>query len=203
MTKIKAVISDLGRVLVDFDNWIFLRKMEEYSPFSANEMMERVRSDRSILHDFDRGNITPDQFYERALRLFKADVDNSVFFRIYNDIFSLNPGIVSILKGLRGTYRLVLLSNTDVMRYRFIMEAFPEVLFFDAYILSYQVGVIKPDPEIYRYALRAAEEKAEACVFIDDLEINCEAAERLGIRPLHMKPGTDLAAALREMNVCR
>jgi epoxide hydrolase-like predicted phosphatase len=201
MTEIKAVISDLGRVLVDFDNWIFLRKMETYSPFSAEQMMELVRADRSILRDFDRGNITPNQFYERALKLFEAAVDKGVFFRIYNDIFSLNPEMVSTLKSLRGTCRLVLLSNTDIMRYQFVTAAFPEILFFDAYVLSYQVGVIKPEPEIYKIALGAAGVPAEVCVFIDDLEINCEAAEKLGIRSLQLKPGTDIAAALQGIGI--
>jgi HAD superfamily hydrolase (TIGR01509 family) len=201
MREIKAVISDLGRVLVDFDNWIFLRKMEEFSPFTAGEMMDLVRSDLSILHDFDRGKITAPQFFQRAVRLFKADVDQKIFFRIYNDVFSLNPKAVAALKGLRGVLRLILLSNTDEQRFRHIKTTFPDIFFFDAYVLSYETGHIKPEPEIYRIALDAAGCEAEACLFIDDLETNIVAAETLGLRGLLMRPETDISAALRGLGL--
>lgn len=204
MTEIKAIISDLGRVLVDFDNWIFLRKMEDFSPLTAEQMMERVRADLSILQDFERGTNTPDQFYERAARLFEAGpkkLEKAAFFRIYNDIFSLNHEAVEVLKGFRKHYRMVLLSNTDVMRYGYIIKAFPEILFFDDYVLSYLVGSIKPERNIFEVALKAAGENAEACLFIDDLEVNISAAERMGLRVLHMRPETDISSVLAEMGL--
>ena len=201
MTNTRAVISDLGRVIVDFDNWIFLRKMEAFSPLSAEDMMARVHGRVSLLRRFDSGSITPDEFYEEAVSLFQADIDKSAFFDCYVDVFTMNPEALAVLQSLKGRYRLVMLSNTDVKRYGFISRKFPQILFFDAYVLSYQAGVTKPDPEIYLLAVKAARAKAGECVFIDDLEKNITAAKALGIHTFHMTPGADIARGLRDLGL--
>ena len=201
MARIESLISDLGRVILDFDNRIFLRKMEAYSPLTAEEMMDRFRGSISILHRFDSGKIDPDEFFAEASSLLQATIDKTSFFRFYNDVFFLNPEVLDVLKSFKGRYRLVLLSNTDVQRFGHIRENFPQIFFFDAYVLSYQAGVIKPDPEIYKLALEAAQAQAEECVFIDDLENNIAAAKALGIRTFHMTPGADIAGGLRDLGL--
>lgn len=201
MTEIKSVISDLGRVLVDFDNWRFLHKMESHSPLSAEDMMGRVRDNISLLRQFDMGGITPDEFYMRAVALLQASVGRDSFFQYYNDVFSLNPKVLGVMKSLKGRYRLVLLSNTDRERYGFVTSKFPEILFFDAYVLSYEVGAVKPDLKIYRRALEAARADAGECVFIDDLEDNIKAAQRLGIQTVLLEAETDIGAKLQEIGL--
>lgn len=201
MTRIKSVISDLGRVLVDFDNWRFLHRMERHSPLSAEDMMSRFRDNISVLRQFDMGKITPDEFYRKAVSLLEASVGKDSFFQYYNDVFSLNPHVLGVLKRLMGRYRLILLSNTDRERYGFVTSKFPEILFFDAYILSYEVGAVKPDLKIYRKALEAARAEAEECVFIDDLEDNIKAAKILGIQTVLLKAGTDIAARLQDIGL--
>ena len=201
MTRIKSVISDLGRVLVDFDNWRFLHRMERHSPLSAEDMMSRFRDNISVLRQFDMGKISPDGFYRRAVSLLEASVGKDSFFQYYNDVFSLNPYVLAVLKRLMGRYRLILLSNTDKERYGFVTSKFPEILFFDSYILSYEVGAVKPDLKIYRKALEAARAEAEECVFIDDLEDNIKAAKNLGIQTVLLKADTDIAARLQDIGL--
>ena len=116
-------------------------------------------------------------------------------------MFSLIPSVLKIMKRLKRNYKLVLLSNTDIMRYGFIKEKFPEVQVFDEYVLSYDVGFMKPHPQMYRQALKKAEAGAEECVFIDDTEKNIEAAAKLGINVIHFKPQTNLESALQEMDL--
>ncbi len=99
---------------------------------------------------------------------------------------------------MRSKYRLILLSNTDVMRFGFIRKRFPEILFFDAYVLSYEVGYMKPAPQIYKVALKKAKARAEECLFIDDREENVEAALKLGIHAIHFGPQANLEISLRE-----
>jgi epoxide hydrolase-like predicted phosphatase len=201
MTRIKSVISDLGRVLVDFDNWRFLHRMERHSPLSAEDMMSRFRDNISVLRQFDMGKISPDGFYRRAVSLLEASVGKDSFFQYYNDVFSLNPYVLAVLKRLMGRYRLIMLSNTDRERYGFVTSKFPEILFFDSYILSYEVGAVKPDLKIYRKAMEAARAEAEECVFIDDLEDNIKAAKNLGIQTVLLKADTDIAARLQDIGL--
>lgn len=195
---IKSVISDLGNVIIFFDNHIFFRKIATYSPFSAEEIAEMVFDYSDIIRSFDTGKIVPRQFYTKVIKTLEAEIEYEPFFSIYNDVFSLNPSALEILKKLKPKYRLILLSNTDVMRFGFVKRGFPEILIFDEYVLSYEVGHMKPALQIYKIALEKAEVEAKECIFIDDREENIKAALNLGINTIQFGPQTDLEAALRE-----
>ena len=198
---IKCIISDLGKVLIDFDNSIFFRKMAEFSFFSDQEISVIVANHPEIIRAFDSGDLSPSEFYDQAVNILKADIIYDDFFRIYNDIFSLNKATVDIMAKIRLTCRMVLLSNTDEMRFGFVRKTFPEVLFFDEYVLSYEVGYMKPDYQIYREALQKAQAPAHECVFIDDRLENIKAAEELGIQAIHYYTPAALKADLSRMGL--
>lgn len=198
---IKSVISDLGKVIIFFDNHIFFRKMSDCSPFSAEEIAAMVFDYPFVIRSFDTGKITPDEFYTKVVDILKAEIDYSTFFSVYNDVFSLNPPALEVLTRLQSKYKLLLLSNTDVKRFDFVKGRFPEVFIFNEYVLSYEVGYMKPHPQIYKEALKKAEAKAGECVFIDDREENIEAAQDLGIYAILYGPQTNLEAELKKVGV--
>ena len=195
---IRSVISDLGKVILFFDNDIFFRKITPHSPFSLERIKELARTHFELVMDFDRGEMKPRQFYEEVIHRFKAKIAFRTFYEIYNDVFSLRQPVLETLKRLRSKYRLVLLSNTDVMRFGFVRQNFPEIFLFDAYVLSYEVGYMKPHPQIYRAALEQAEAKPQECIFIDDREENIEGAQRLEINTILFTPQTNLEESLRD-----
>jgi len=198
---IKSVISDLGKVIIFFENQIFFEKMSRFCPFSPEEIEEEALKHFELIIYFDTGKITPEEFYKRIITILKADLDYSKFYEIYNDVFSLNPPVLKIMKQLKSKHRLVLLSNTDVMRFGFVKRKFPEILIFDAYVLSYEVGLMKPHPNIYIEALKKAHSRPEEAVFIDDREENVQAAFELGIQAVHFKSKTDLALELKKLGL--
>lgn len=151
---IRAVISDLGKVILWFNNTIFYRRMTAYCPHSEGEIREIVHRSAEFVELFDSGKITPREFYARAIQKLDARVSYEDFFAAYRDVFSLNRPALDVLIKLRGKYRLILLSNTDVVRFAYIKSKFPEILIFDEYVLSFEVGSMKPHPEIYREALK-------------------------------------------------
>ncbi len=195
---IRCVISDLGKVIIFFDNNIFFDKIANYSSYSTEEIRELASAHFELVEFFDKGEITPQDFHTRVIQKLEARMNYDTFFSIYNDVFSLVPPVLQIMKKLKRNYRLVLLSNTDVMRYGFIKNKFPEILIFDEYVLSFEVGFMKPHPQIYKEALKKAGFPARECVFIDDREENIQAAAKLGINGIHIGPQTDLEAALKE-----
>lgn len=198
---IKAVISDLGKVILFFDNHIFFKKIANYCSYSEDEIARLVRVHFNLIESFDTGKITPEEFYSSVATKLKAQIALDDFFTIYNDVFSLNPPVLQIMKRLKPKYNLILLSNTDIRRFGFIKQKFPEILIFDEYVLSYEVGSMKPHPQIYREALAKASAEAGECVFIDDIEENIQAAEALGINAILFKPDTDLEKALRTLGL--
>jgi epoxide hydrolase-like predicted phosphatase len=198
---IRAVISDLGKVVLWFDNSVFYRKMTAWSLLSADEIRELVHKSLEFVELFDLGRLTPREFYERVIAKLGAKVGYDDFMAAYVDVFSINQPVLEIMKRLRGKYRLVLVSNVDVVRYGFIKKKFPELMVFDDYVLSYELGVMKPDPEIYRIALEKARALPAESVFIDDMMENIEGAEALGIRSVLYGPETDLEKELGSLGL--
>jgi len=191
----------MGNVFISFDNDIFFKKIADNTSLSQRDIAGLVSENFEILRSFDKGEISPAEFYNKAVRIFKSDFDYNRFFKAYNDVFDLRTKELQILKKLKEYCRVILLSNTDVMRYGFIKESFPEILIFDAYILSHLEGCIKPDPRIYKAALEKAEAQADECLFIDDRGDNIDAANALGINTIHLIERADLTAELCKFNL--
>ncbi len=196
-----SIISDLGKVLILFDNAIFYRKISEYTPHSLKDIAARVNVHSRIAQAFETGRISSRQFYTAACQALDADVGYAEFFAMYNDVFTLNPPIIEILDRCKSFCRMVLLSNTDGERFGFIRQHFPEVFFFDAYVLSFEVGSCKPEPRIYEAALEKAQAVPQECVFIDDLPENISAAQALGIQTILFQEQTDLEKELFDLGI--
>jgi FMN phosphatase YigB (HAD superfamily) len=178
---IDTVIFDLGQVLVRFNNQLFLDRLARHTDRSAAEIRAAVHDRPELPNLFDTGRIQPEEFYERAVAAVGAEIGFGDFFIAYNDVFSVINPTLALAKRLKPRHKLVLLSNTDVMRYSYIEGTFPQLRIFDATVLSYRLGRMKPHPDIYREALRLAGTRPENAVFIDDLAENVAGAERLGI----------------------
>jgi len=175
--------------------------MAEYCPYSAHDIAERVHRHKDMIRSFDTGKTKPEDFYREVIHKLKAKIGQDTFFHIYNDVFSPNPPVLDLLKKLKTNNKLILLSNTDVERFGFIRKKFPEIFLFDEHVLSYEVGYMKPHPEIYREALKKARLRAEECVFLDDMPENIDGAQRLGMSAILYGPQIDLEVRLKQMHV--
>ena len=199
---IRTVISDLGRVVLWFDNDIFLRQLADRAGRPFDQVKAGVHGDLELLRRFDAGAVTPADFHARVMTIVGASLPYDDFYAMYNDIFTPNPAALDVLSRVKAAgYRLLLLSNTDPERFGFVLRTFPAVRLFDGYVLSYELNLLKPDPAIYRAASRQAGCEPGECVFIDDMEENVKAAVATGLAGIHYLPGTDLAAELKHLGL--
>ncbi len=198
---ISTIISDFGRVVLWFDNTPFYQKMTTYCSKSVDEIRAIVHRSAEFYELFDRGELTPREFYERAIALLGARIGYDEFVAAYIDIFSRNQPVLNLYRSLKRKYKLMLLSNTDPLRFGFARGKFPDAMFFDDYILSYEVRTLKPEPGIYREAIKRAGDPPESCIFIDDMEENIEGAAAVGLKGVLYNPDTDLGGALRELGI--
>ena len=199
---IDTVISDLGRVVLWFDNNVFLSKLAARAGRPFDEVKAAVHGDLGLIRAFDGGAVTPAGFLQRVTSAAGATLAYDDFYAIYNDIFTPNGPVIDVLGRIkRAGYRTLLLSNVDPERFAFIRRRFPEILFFDAYVLSSELKLLKPDPAIYRAAARSAGSEPGRCVFIDDMEENVAGAEDAGLSGIHYRPGTDLEGELKKLGL--
>jgi HAD superfamily hydrolase (TIGR01509 family) len=198
---IDTVISDMGQVVLHFNNQLFFRKMTQHTSRSEEEIRAVTHANIELVDLFDKGKITPEKFYRQAKAALEAEVSYEDFFAAYCDVFAVNPPVLEVLKKLKPKYKLILLSNTDVVRFSYIKRKFPELMIFDGYVLSFDYGLMKPDSHVYFAALELAGSKPERAVFIDDIRENVDGAERVGIKGLLFTPDIDLEKALSSLGI--
>jgi putative hydrolase of the HAD superfamily len=175
------LIFDLGGVIapLDFRGYSL---MEGLCPYPADEIRGRIRS-TDLAQRFETGQIDAGTFFRELCALLSMRADYDQFCEIWNSILvpgPLLPDSLFVELKARG-YRLILLSNTNSIHYEMARDQYSPLKYFDDAVLSYEVGFIKPSPEIYAAAIAKAGCAAEECFFTDDVLMNIEAARRAGI----------------------
>jgi len=134
---------------------------------------------------------------EEVVRRIGVDVPVEELAEGFCDIFTPLESTHGLIRTLKGKYRLGLLSNTNEWHFLRRIRKVPVFPLFDAVTLSFEVGALKPEPEIYLDALRKLSLPPETCVFIDDIGKYAEGAAVLGIRGIRY---TGHAELLRELS---
>ena len=178
---IKALIFDLGRVLVNLVPEASYARMAALSGLSRDEMQRRLR-DSGLNHEFESGRISSQDFARRVCELLGADIPFATFREVWCAMVDQGAIIPEeFIVSLRLKYRLVLLSNTNELHFEMLKERCPVLSHFDACTLSYQVGAQKPDAAIYHDAVAKAMCEPGECFYTDDIEAYVEAARQIGI----------------------
>ena len=193
---IRGVIFDFGNVICSFDVEKFLAKLHGWSGLDVETLRDRVYGSR--LHSrYERGEISSKEFHREVVRRIGVDVPVEELAEGFCDIFTPLESTHGLIRTLKGKYQLGLLSNTNEWHFRRHIRKVPVFPLFDAVTLSFEVGALKPEPEIYLDALRKLSLPPEACVFIDDIGKYADGAAVLGIRGIRY---TGHAELLRELS---
>ena len=180
MTLHKAIIFDLGKVLVDFDFGRGYRALEGLCGYPANEIPRRLAK-CGMVEQFESGLIEPRAFVAGISRVLRLEIEYERFCHIWSSIFTQILVPESMLAGLASRYRLLLLSNTNAIHFETLRASQPWLRHFHHLVLSYEVKAMKPRPEIYQAAVRAAGCSPEECFYTDDIAAYTAAARGLGI----------------------
>ena len=107
----------------------------------------------------------------------------------------------SLVEQLRRRYRMLVLSNTNAIHFEMVRDTYPLLRHFDHYVLSYEVGALKPEPAIYREAVRHARCEPGECFFTDDIPDYVEGARREGIDAVRFTGYEALCGELRARGI--
>ena len=191
----KTIILDLGNVLVSVDFKKFHDKLKSVLSFSYTETLKKMDP---LMAEFNKGVINPDNFYKQCCRLLKLNVDYTFFTRAWVEIFGANSELLTFLNKLpKENLQIVLASNTDELHYEYISKKF-QLSFLDKQYLSYENGVIKPDPNFFHQLLKKYDLQAENCIFFDDLSDNVSSAASCGIKALQHTDNQTTISAIKE-----
>ncbi|HET8753071.1 MAG TPA: HAD family phosphatase [Salinimicrobium sp.] len=185
---IKSIIFDFGDVFINLDKAATLRELkkqgiDEFSPEMLNRNME-----------YEKGNFASEEFVQIYLNQF-PDLSEENFRVCWNSVLMDFPEYrLDFIKKLseEGKFLLILLSNTNEIHIDWVKENVP--FFeefrncFDAFYLSQEINLRKPDTSIFDYVIKKHNLIPEETLFIDDTFENTEAAAKLGIKTWTIDP---------------
>jgi len=199
--KIEAILFDLGKVLIDFNFETGLEALHNACSISRSRL-EDVLWDENCIRRYERGEISTRDFHLYLRETADLNMDLEVFCRTWSSVFL--PGLIvseHLLAALKRNYPLILVSNTNEAHIDFVRANYSVLNYFDHYVLSYEVGSLKPDRKIFERAISVSGRKAGSLFFTDDREENIVAATQLGIHAHQFKTESQLVAALQQAGV--
>lgn len=181
---IKAVIFDNNGVLTSCDADYTCPKFAEY--FGIDNSIVGPTFNK-LVEDADFGRETTDEFFVRLCHELNVNDDTTELWKMFRQGYAPKPGMREILEELKNKYKIALLTNfIDAFDY-FNENVWHYDDLFDQIFVSSKLGMVKPNADIYRYALEKLGVKPEEAVFVDDRQNNIDAAEKLGIKGLLFK----------------
>jgi glucose-1-phosphatase len=200
-SKVCAIVFDIGGVLIRMNVSRAAGSLAEDLSLSPEEIWSALQKDPRW-KDWQEGRLSPHDWHQHLAKRFGNKLSCEQFVEVWNR--ALDPEPIQdpvFLRKLSKKYRLAVLSNTDPLHVTYMERTYDFLGLFPARIYSCRVGASKPDPVIYKEALRACKVGAEAAVYIDDIAGYAQAAERLGIKSIVFQSPAQLRWDLRALGV--
>jgi len=183
---LRAVIFDYGMVLSGPPDPVAHAELERITDLPAEKLDPLYWADR---HAFDEGKLTGEAYWRDILRKAGLTLPPSAIAELNHwdgrMWLTLNPAMLAWAGEVKTRGLLTaILSNVGDTTQQAMERELKWLTSFDVLVWSYQLRMAKPDPAIYRYALEKLGTRPEETLFIDDREVNVEAALALGMKAL-------------------
>jgi len=202
---IRNIILDLGGVVLDIDYSLTLKAFENMGVYLGNHTT--LTGSNELFNQFDCGLINPDTFRQEFNQMFMVALSPKEFDKAWNALLlSWDTERLKLIERLKKNYRVYLLSNTNVIHFnhynRLLVEETGKELkdYFHKAYLSFEMGIRKPQVQIFQRVLSENGLIPSETLFVDDTHEHIDAAKGLGIRTIHLKGGNmakPLAEALK------
>ncbi len=198
LNGIKNIVFDFGRVLLNINPLLTQKGLMELGYRPDNE--SAGAKDDQIVVKLESGKITKEDFIDAVISVVKEGATSNDIIQVWNAMLLDFPeNHVNTLKKLRKNYKVYLLSNSNIIHFDSYTTTFREKYgfelgdLFDKMWFSFQIGIIKPEPDIFRYILKDENLVPEETLFVDDTLMHVESAWSLGIRGFHLEDGNDIS----------
>lgn len=194
------VLCDLGGVVVEVESDRLMHQVSQLTGKPFEEVQQSVY-DEKLLLPFELGRISAKEYFEGLKKSLALRWTYEQFSRAWTEIFRENIETTAILKRLKNRHRLFALTNTNILHLDYIKRNVPSLQVFDGWIASCDVGLRKPDPEMYRHALAHTGARAEQTIYIDDRPEMVEAGKGAGLIAIRFQSGKQLEQDLQSIGL--
>lgn len=176
----RGLLVDFGGVLTTnvFDSFKAFCVKEGLDPDTVRRLFREDQEALAQLRELERGELTEEEFSERFAPLLGIDEPYGLVDRLFAGMEADEAMVEAVKTAKRSSIKTALISNSWG-RGRYDRELFP--VMFDDVVISGEVGLHKPEPEIYLMGAQKIGLPPEECVFVDDLKENITGAEGVGM----------------------
>ncbi|HYY72118.1 MAG TPA: HAD-IA family hydrolase [Candidatus Bathyarchaeia archaeon] len=199
--KLRAIIFDIGRVLIRVDVARAMTGLADGVSLSPEEVWSALQKDPRW-KDWQEGRMSPQDWHLHVGRRLGSKLTFEQFVEVWNR--ALDPTPIhedAFLAKLGKKYRLAVLSNTDPLHVAHMEKTYSFFGLFPARIYSCRVGASKPNPIIYKEALQSCKVRAHEAVYIDDIPAYAQAAAQLSMHGVVFQSAEQLHSDLRNLGI--
>ena len=198
---IKAVCFDLDGVF--FTDQSFTRFKCNVKEFTNHTPLIDDVFHGTMMSDFKTNNITEETFWDYVRETLQVTLTNEEFFRMLRKSYSVNHDIKNFACKIKEAgYKTCLCSNNFVTRIRELEKEFSFLKHFDVKVFSYDIGVLKPNINIFHALVEQCGVDASEIVYSDDSESKLTGAEELGINTFIFEDINQFKYNLASLEVC-
>ncbi|MDD5162723.1 MAG: HAD-IA family hydrolase [Candidatus ainarchaeum sp.] len=194
---IKAVLFDAGGVYLKGSFAVFTKKA-----FRVLGISKIVSAEKGVTVDgmFNSGKITIQEFFRRIFNVQISIEQEKQLVKLWTNNWKLDPKMAGLVKKLKKNYRLGMISNSDPVNFpNHLKKGWLKP--FEVLVLSHELGILKPEKEIYEIAIQKLGLKPEECLFIDDQEKCIETAQKLGMKAIWFRSFEQLKKDLAKFGI--
>jgi len=190
---VKNILFDFGAVLIPIDQSL---TNEAFKELGANE---DLINQNKIFHTYEKGEISTDEFLNKIRPFFFRKIFKPDLAKAWNALLPepIPDENIRLIQRLKKEYQLFLLSNTNELHINSIKETtgmFSYSKFirqFDHVYYSYEMGMRKPNKNIFQKVIKNQKIKPEETLYVDDNKANIATGESLGFKTWHFDPEAD------------
>ena len=200
MNRIKAVVLDLGNVLVFHDDLVLFQRLSAWGGAAPEHIRKRMLE---LWDAINRGSLAGDELRRAVCRVAGSEVpmDAEAFYALWNCHFRVHHEILPTVDALFGRVKVILLTNVNEMHWRFVRPLIAQFERFDDLVISCDLRLAKPDPEIFQATLARSTLRPEETAYFDDVPRYIEVARALGIQARVFTTAPTFRTQLAELGV--
>ena len=198
---INTIIFDLGNVV-----WRYQEKLDQLKNCWAEISGITPDNFRHLYHGFYKKLETNENTLDDFINSLQQSANHHLFKQAIDQIYLapdfesyLNAETIEIINQLHQKYTVGYLSNGENYQYPYFQKRMEQ--YFDWGHCSWQLGIRKPDPEIFKKVLSLHNLIAEETLFIDDVAKNIHGAQFVGLQTIHFIDPQQLLSQLQQLNI--
>jgi len=193
LENIDFLIFDLGNVIIDIDYAFTINKLKNLLPDDKHKLTDNFFPAK-FHKDFEKGFISAQEFRNEVRNYFQEDWSDVLIDELWNSLLKNIPlERIDLIKELGKDFGLAVLSNTNSLHVdklgQILLEDTGEAsldIIFDRVFFSHEMGMSKPDEEIYKSVIQELGVQPERTLFFDDLLENLNGAKKVGLQTFHI-----------------